>query len=599
PGIKFLKDNSLRLIVGYDTIQVWGYSENITYNLLYIWSKWSNEKSKDKKINSFKIRDDEKGLKISLKLETDDIITITIPKNALSEQMTNKQIFLDNLDAFEFLHSICQVDSIARDNQLKKILMSTEKMLIRKIESKEIEVGFWRFLDLNHKIMIKFIEKGSVRIIESFLSKRYIEHKDQQTIKTLEFGLHVPFFDNRRTGYNVLSIAIDKEKLEIIQALMDYYISWGSYDIGYMSLFSESLPSFYKKFPETMVKYFSNEIFWCKEQELPATAICDLNILKIKKEKILPISYTNNIYHQLYQGNKFFDNKNIAFKTYVYSSIKPKSSPINFSPLIRFLECDPYSDILMFPAIDAALKFKNSIGNNSVYLTPQAIEKTDVNGCKAQVTIFAFTALIICIQQFLRLRFIESRFLLLHFTPPFNDKTSEPGINNTSSSMGVDEFNDTSQNYFWKMETSVEAVYFWLNGRWDYLDKWNFWPIHFLSVTGGFFLVIVTQNMLIAFMSKIYDDIKKKKDQHSKLAIARILSETLSIREIAKPLWISLLIYISRICGLRRILYNDNDKLFSFLKKQKLLSPSRPRLLYFAADPKYIDEYRKKFTLQT
>ncbi|CAG8567394.1 13311_t:CDS:2, partial [Ambispora gerdemannii] len=395
PGIKFLKDNSLRLIVGYNTIQVWGYSEKITYELLYIWSLWSNQEYKDKKINSFKIiRDDKKELEILLKLETDDIITITIPKKALSEQMTDEQVFLDNLDAFDFLYSICQVDSIARDNQLKKILMATEKMLIKKIESQKIEFSFWRCLDLNHQIVIKFIEKGSVRIIESFLSKRYIEHKDQQSIKTLEFGLHVPFFVNKKTGVNVLSIAIDKGKLEMIQALMDYYLSWGSYDIGYMSLFSESLPNFYKKFP------------------------------------------------------------------------------------------------------------------------------------------------------------------------------------------GLDEP--------WKMENSMETIYFWLNGRWDYLDKWDFWPIHFLSIFGGFFLVIVTQNMLIAFMSKIYDDIKKREEQNSKRAIAHILSETLPIHEIAKPFWSILLIRILRIFIPRALL-------LSFLNKKKLIEPSRPRVLYFAADPEYINKYRRKY----
>ncbi|CAG8696379.1 5375_t:CDS:1, partial [Ambispora gerdemannii] len=177
PGIKFLKENSLRLIVGYDTIQVWGYSE-----LLYIWSIWSNQEYKDKKINSFKIiRDDEKGLEISLRLETDDIdknITVIIPKNALSEQMTDEQVFLDNLNAFKFLSSICQLDSIAKNNQLKEIRMATKEMLIKKVESQE-EIPNSRLLyyepwikeentqneENEFKPGIKFLKDNSLRLI--------------------------------------------------------------------------------------------------------------------------------------------------------------------------------------------------------------------------------------------------------------------------------------------------------------------------------------------------------------------------------------------------------------------------------------------------
>ncbi|CAG8536024.1 1983_t:CDS:2 [Ambispora leptoticha] len=476
--------NSLRIIVGYDTIQVWQHSKTRTdnANLLYIQRIWSD--NDNEKIDSFKIMEIETKFKVVLTLESKSVREIKIPKNVLSEQMTDEKTFIENLAAFKFLYSTCQVDSIARDNQLKKILMATEKMLIKKIESKEIKIGFWRLLDLNHKIMIQLIEKGSIRMIKSYLSKNkdniksYIKSKEQHNKGKPEFGLHVPFVVNKRTGVNVLSIAIDKGKLEILQTLMDYYLSWGVYDVGYMSLFSESLANFYNKFPG--------------------------------KEIYIGINITGK------RGNGF-----CSFKT------------------------------------------------SMVYMTPADTEKTGVYGCKAQVAIFTFTALIICIQQFLRLRFIKSSIA----------------------------FNDTSQNYFWKMETSVESVFFWLSGRWDYLNKWDFWPIHFVSVIGGFFLVIVTQNMLIAFISKIYEDIKNKEEQNSKRAIAHILSETLSIREMAKPLWmlpIMLAIKISRIFGIKVIL-----NLISFLNEKRLAEPSRPRLLYFAADPDDINEYRKKLTLQT
>ena len=51
-----------------------------------------------------------------------------------------------------------------------------------------------------------------------------------------------------------------------------------------------------------------------------------------------------------------------------------------------------------------------------------------------------------------------------------------------------------------RLAQSVTAVYFWINGRWDQLNQWNFWPVTVLSFFASVLLVIIMQNMLIAFM---------------------------------------------------------------------------------------------------
>ncbi|RHZ78120.1 hypothetical protein Glove_167g89 [Diversispora epigaea] len=66
----------------------------------------------------------------------------------------------------------------------------------------------------------------------------------------------------------------------------------------------------------------------------------------------------------------------------------------------------------------------------------------------------------------------------------------------------------TSDNYFSNFAKSVQAVYFWINGRWDQLDQWTFWPIDLLAFVSSVLLITVMQNMLIAFMTGVFDDAK-------------------------------------------------------------------------------------------
>jgi hypothetical protein len=44
------------------------------------------------------------------------------------------------------------------------------------------------------------------------------------------------------------------------------------------------------------------------------------------------------------------------------------------------------------------------------------------------------------------------------------------------------------------------TVYFWLYGDWVQRDDFNFWAVDVFTLVASLFLVIVLQNMLIAFM---------------------------------------------------------------------------------------------------
>ncbi|CAG8482811.1 1274_t:CDS:2 [Acaulospora colombiana] len=82
------------------------------------------------------------------------------------------------------------------------------------------------------------------------------------------------------------------------------------------------------------------------------------------------------------------------------------------------------------------------------------------------------------------------------------DKNLYPNIT-ISQTFDVSSVNDNYFSSFWK---STESVYFWLNGRWDQLEQWDYLPIDILSLTASLLLVTVMQNMLIAFMAGVFDD---------------------------------------------------------------------------------------------
>ncbi|CAG8587113.1 9879_t:CDS:2 [Diversispora eburnea] len=115
----------------------------------------------------------------------------------------------------------------------------------------------------------------------------------------------------------------------------------------------------------------------------------------------------------------------------------------------------------------------------------------------------AFTVLVMWMELFLLLRFFSglipngSSFKIQNVNN--NDELSDYQINQVFS---VDQ---TSDNYFSNFAKSVQAVYFWINGRWDQLDQWTFWPIDLLAFVSSVLLITVMQNMLIA---GVFDDAK-------------------------------------------------------------------------------------------
>ncbi|CAG8588048.1 8862_t:CDS:2 [Diversispora eburnea] len=64
---------------------------------------------------------------------------------------------------------------------------------------------------------------------------------------------------------------------------------------------------------------------------------------------------------------------------------------------------------------------------------------------------------------------------------------------------------DKSSRQYSHFISSIEAVFFWTNGRWNQLDEWDSYSVELISILGSIILVLIFQNMLIAFMNAAFD----------------------------------------------------------------------------------------------
>ncbi|PKK73779.1 hypothetical protein RhiirC2_709382 [Rhizophagus irregularis] len=71
----------------------------------------------------------------------------------------------------------------------------------------------------------------------------------------------------------------------------------------------------------------------------------------------------------------------------------------------------------------------------------------------------------------------------------------------------------SSDNPFASFFNAILATYFWISGDMVQRDQFDFWAVDVYTLIGSIVLVIVLQNMLIAFMSGVYEDAATKSRQ--------------------------------------------------------------------------------------
>ncbi|RHZ85969.1 hypothetical protein Glove_57g94 [Diversispora epigaea] len=113
------------------------------------------------------------------------------------------------------------------------------------------------------------------------------------------------------------------------------------------------------------------------------------------------------------------------------------------------------------------------------------------------------------------LAFGHAMFILIKYaddiqipTYKIKDTSNSDLFSNITISQNFDK-SSRLDNYYSHFLSSVKAVFFWTNGRWDQLDQWNSYPVDVMSLLGSIILVLIFQNMLIAFMNAAFDKANK------------------------------------------------------------------------------------------
>ncbi|UZO23198.1 uncharacterized protein OCT59_015542 [Rhizophagus irregularis] len=112
------------------------------------------------------------------------------------------------------------------------------------------------------------------------------------------------------------------------------------------------------------------------------------------------------------------------------------------------------------------------------------------------------------------LSFAHTMFILLRDTKNIKIKettyigSAADVVTNTTFNIELETVYDPKSkedNPFSFFPTAIEAAYFWIGGNLNQRDTFDFWPVDLVSLIASIFLVIILQNMLIAFMGGVYE----------------------------------------------------------------------------------------------
>ncbi|CAB5389622.1 unnamed protein product [Rhizophagus irregularis] len=140
---------------------------------------------------------------------------------------------------------------------------------------------------------------------------------------------------------------------------------------------------------------------------------------------------------------------------------------------------------------------------------------SEETGSKLVVEI-SFSIFLIWIQfiLFLRLR-SDIGIYIYYVVHPINIKIKESTYSGvatnslTNETLNIDLKSDfdpksSDDNPFSTFNTAMEAAYFWISGNWVQRDNFSNWAVDFFTLIASIFLVIILQNILIAFMNGVY-----------------------------------------------------------------------------------------------
>ncbi|CAI2185547.1 9832_t:CDS:2, partial [Funneliformis geosporum] len=400
---------TIQLIIGETTVQVWRKDSTNKKVLDYIWMNHEN----------FTIVSLKKNVS---KCEFYLLLSWTDYKNQVHNNMIHwpneAHVLKDACVAMEHLYKRRDEPVGTRNlSKYKDLVVCTERLIKTCIKNNP---DLWSLSEVRYEIMANIIRSKSKPLLHNILfdHKEAVRNKQDKT-KVSRF-LHIPreYEWSTRTKESDLMLAINitsdssRRDTVIVAMLLEYYSNNAENDTGWMFTITKAFPSLNNSSFEPYLKeLLYKPCFGSKEE---------------------------------YVDSKFVNQNDKEIKAIII--------PQAFAVLL-----------LWFEFVNSTATYINMILNILKAIWPFLIFMF--------IVVIAFGhAMHIILEDPKLISLVPNgnTFVIKSPNPAFADTTIEQVINLT----------DPIENYYRQFIHSVLGVYFWVLGRWDQLEEWDFWPIH-------------------------------------------------------------------------------------------------------------------------
>ncbi|CAB4429799.1 unnamed protein product [Rhizophagus irregularis] len=342
----------------------------------------------------------------------------------------------------------------------------------------------------------------------------------------------------------------------IVACLLEYYSNHAIDDAGWMCTVSKAIPLLFKyNYDDYIEKLFLKE---CFAGHTHNSVEISINFLTFVKSQISNFLTSHNNEFRSFEVDKlktisisarikifeFFKNEKpkliespllriVPLPNFIVNNIKEKKEMTFFKKVIFAVIIISIIVVKNFQFSDGFESTENNIGltigiSFSIFLIWIEFIIYLLLLPYIGVFIYHFAIIFKSLIPFFLLTFIvilafaHTMFVLLR--NPVDIKTNNSTYSGSATNSLTNEtlFNielkqdfdsNSSDNPFTTFSKSILAAYFWINGNWIQRDEFDFWVVDLYTFIASIFLVIVLQNMLIAFMSDEYEAVKEKSRQ--------------------------------------------------------------------------------------
>ncbi|GBB90169.1 hypothetical protein RclHR1_17030002 [Rhizophagus clarus] len=294
----------------------------------------------------------------------------------------------------------------------------------------------------------------------------------------------------------------------IVAYLLEYYSRNARNCAGWMCTVSKAIPLLFEYYDSYAEKLFFKECFAGQTQD-------SVEILEQYLER---------------HDNKFRTFEVDKMKTYKHKYFKDKNFKIIESPLLRIVPLSNFTVSNIEKKTEEHDSFK-IISNRILLLFIPQRYKFSPND---KIKLSPFSRMVLCRNDNIYINPAIEAVINFHFLPSSNtmfillrNPVNIPTINSTYSGVATNaltnetliieltsDFDPTSSdNPYTSFSRAIMATYFWISDIWVQTNEFDFWVVDIYTFIASIFLVIILQNMLIAFMSDEYTEVRAKSRQ--------------------------------------------------------------------------------------